>query len=131
DDTWTFYEIDEAIVTIAKTRSWFTYLSDAPVEPESVVGDARLSLAREAPRRFDLLVLDAFTSDAIPVHLLTLEAFELYRSHLAPGGFMAVNVTNRHLDLAPLVATIGTAISLDSRAMVVGLNREAQLLGFS
>ena len=68
------------------------------------MGDARLSLEREAAQNFDVLAVDAFSSDAIPVHLLTLEAFQLYYRHLKPNGIVAVHVTNRYIDLAPIVA---------------------------
>jgi hypothetical protein len=77
-----------------------------------VMGDARLSLAREPPQGFDVLVIDAFSSDAIPVHLLTREAFALYARHLAPGGVLAVHVSNRHLALAPVVARAARAVRL-------------------
>nr|MBP7677788.1 ferrichrome ABC transporter permease [Thermoanaerobaculia bacterium] len=77
---------------------------------EVVLGDARLSLEREPPQRYDVLVLDAFSSDAIPVHLLTLEAFQLYRRHLAgPRSVLAVHISNRHLDLEPAVRALANA----------------------
>lgn len=100
-----FYELNPQVVDVA--RSYFTYLEDSPAEISIVVGDARLSLARElgesGTNRFDVLVLDAFTGDAIPVHLLTREAFALYDRHLAPDGILAVHVSNLHFDLRPVV----------------------------
>ena len=128
---WVFYEIDEAVVRIATTAPWFSYLADAPVEPEIVMGDARVSLTREAPRRFDLLVLDAFSSDSIPVHLMTREAFALYRSHLAPGGLVLTHVSNRHLELEPLVASVAASVGLTSRYQVVVADGRALADGFS
>jgi hypothetical protein len=95
---WTFYEIDPVVVTIARDTGLFTYLRDMPEEPEIVLGDGRLQLARSS-ERYDLLVIDAFSSDAVPVHLLTREALAVYRAHLAEGGVMAFHVSNRYLNL--------------------------------
>jgi SAM-dependent methyltransferase len=100
-DTYRFYEISPLVIEVAARE--FTFLRDSAAQLEIVPGDARLSLEREADQRFDVLVLDAFSSDAIPVHLLTVEAFELYRRHLAPAGVLALHVTTRHLDLGPLI----------------------------
>ena len=100
-DTFRFYELDPAVERLA--RGWFSFLSDSPARIEVVIGDARRTLASEADQRFDVLVLDAFSSDAVPAHLLTIEAFALWRRHLAPGGVLAVHVSNRHLDLRPVV----------------------------
>jgi SAM-dependent methyltransferase len=107
-----FYEIDPAVRDVARSR--FTYLGDSKAAVEVVLGDARLSLEREPPQRFDLLALDAFSSDAIPVHLLTREAFEVYQRHLKPDGVLAVHVSNRHLDLAPVVHRLAEALGFDS-----------------
>jgi SAM-dependent methyltransferase len=104
--SWTFYEIDPAVTEIARNRKYFTFLDDCPVRASIVHGDARLSLAREPDGRFDLLVLDAFSSDAIPVHLLTREAFALYRRLLSPDGLLLLHMSNRYLDLEPVVAAL-------------------------
>ena len=96
-----FYEINPLVRQIA--ASSFSYLS-CPGEHGIVMGDARLSLEREAPQQFDILAVDAFTSDAIPVHLLTKEAFALYWRHLKPNGVLAVHVSNHYIELAPIVA---------------------------
>jgi hypothetical protein len=96
-----FYEINPAVERIA--RNLFTYLRDSPASIEIVMGDARLSLAAEPPQRYDVLVVDAFSGDAIPVHLLTTQALELYRRHMRPNGIIAFHVSNRFLDLAPVV----------------------------
>ena len=87
--------------SIAQTQ--FTYLSDTPAHVEVALGDARITMSREAPQRFDILVVDAFSGDAIPVHLLTREAFALYWRHLKPNGVLAVHVSNRYLELPPVV----------------------------
>ncbi|MEW6671319.1 MAG: fused MFS/spermidine synthase [Thermodesulfobacteriota bacterium] len=103
-DRFTFYEINPAVIDIATRR--FTYLSDSQAVCDIVLGDARVSLERQPPQDFDILVLDAFNSDAIPVHLLTLESFETYLRHLKKGGVIAVHITNRYLDLAPVMETL-------------------------
>jgi SAM-dependent methyltransferase len=100
-DYFRFYEIDPEVEVMA--RKYFTYLRNTPARCDIVLGDGRLSLEREEPQEFDLLILDAFTSDAVPAHLLTREAFQLYLRHLKPGGVIAVNIANRHLDLRPVL----------------------------
>jgi spermidine synthase len=97
-----FYEIDPAVVDIA--RSEFGYVDRSAADVRVVLGDGRLSLQRAAAGTYGLVVLDAFSSDAIPAHLLTSEAMRTYRRALAPGGLLAVHVTNRHLRLTPVVA---------------------------
>lgn len=104
---WTFYEIDPAVKRIASDRAYFTFLSECKAPPRIVLGDARRQLVEETDGHFDLIVLDAFSSDAIPVHLLTREAFALYARKLAPGGVLAFHLSNRYLDLPPLVARLG------------------------
>jgi hypothetical protein len=104
------YEINPEVETIART--YFTYLRDCRGKCEVVMGDARLVLEREAPQQFDILILDAFTSDAPPVHLLTKEAFEIYLKHLKPDGLLVANVTNTYLDLAPVVERVGRELKL-------------------
>jgi hypothetical protein len=103
-DFFKFYEIDANVVRIA--RSDFTYLSDSPAKVEVALGDARLTLEREAPQRFDVLAVDAFSSDAIPVHLITREALAVYLKHTGEDGIVAFHVSNRFLDLVPVVARI-------------------------
>jgi spermidine synthase/MFS family permease len=99
-----FYEIDPRVVEIARTQ--FTYLSDSGARVEIALGDARLSLEREPPQGFDVLAVDAFSSDAIPVHLITSEALGVYLRHMKPDGIVAFHVSNRFLDLVPVVARI-------------------------
>lgn len=113
---WTFFEIDPAVVRVANDPALFTFLRDCRAGvPNLVVGDARLGLAREADNGFNLLILDAFSSDSIPVHLLTREALALYRRKLAPGGLIAVNLSNRYLDLSPVVARLAADAKLSCR----------------
>jgi predicted O-methyltransferase YrrM len=103
---WTFYEIDPVVERIARDPRYFTHLSDCGANCRVVLGDARLSLARAHDARYDLLVVDAFSSDAIPVHLLTREAVSLYLSRLRDDGLIAFHVSNRHLALRPIVANL-------------------------
>jgi hypothetical protein len=104
---WTFFEIDPAIADLASDSRQFTYLSDSPARTRIVLGDARIALAKEPERAFDLLVVDAFSSDAVPVHLLTREALQLYLQKVDTGGVIAFHVTNSYLHLTQLVADLG------------------------
>ncbi len=104
DDVYRFYDINPAVVGVAKT--WFTYLADSPAKIEIVLGDARLSLEREAPQNYDVLAVDAFSGDSIPVHLITVEAFTEYLRHIKPDGVIAFHVSNRYLDLKPVLLAI-------------------------
>jgi SAM-dependent methyltransferase len=106
---WTFYEIDPAVVRIARDSGYFTFLKECRGDLRIVVGDARRRLAEVADNSIDLLALDAFSSDAIPVHLLTQEAFEVYGRKLAPDGVVAFHLSNRYLDLPPMVARLGAS----------------------
>lgn len=109
-ESWTFFEINPAIERLARNTSFFTYLRDCVSSPRIVLGDARLSIAREPEGAFDVLVVDAFSSDAIPVHLMTQEALDLYLSRLAPHGVVAFHISNRYLDLAPVVAALARSV---------------------
>jgi hypothetical protein len=100
-DHYTFYEINPLVVKIANEQ--FTFLKDSPAKIDVVLGDARLSLEREPPQGFDVLVVDAFSGDSIPVHLLTREAFVLYFHHLKRDGVLAVHISNKYLNLRPVV----------------------------
>jgi spermidine synthase len=115
-DSFRFYEIDPAVIRVARDEGYFTFLADSEAEIAIVPGDARLSLAEEqtrgATQDFDVLVVDAFNSDAIPVHLLTREAFEIYARALHEGGLLAVHVSNAHLDLVPLVSRAGHSVGM-------------------
>lgn len=109
-DAWTFYEIDPMVARVARNPQLFRFLSRCMPDNHIVFGDARLTLHKEPAQRFSYLVIDAFSSDAIPAHLLTREAMAMYFDKLAPGGVLAVHISNRYLDLGPAVAN--TAASL-------------------
>ena len=108
-----FYEINPAVPAIAKDT--FAYIRDSAAQVEIVEGDARTSLARESPQHFDVLVVDAFSGDAIPIHLLTTEALALYRRHLTPHGILAFHISNRHVDLAPAIGLLATSAGMQAR----------------
>ena len=111
-DYYRFYEINPLVVHLAETQ--FTFLKDCPAQVDIALGDGRLLLEREQPQNFDVLVVDAFSGDAIPIHLLTHEAFLIYRRHLKRDGILAVHISNRYLDLAPMVQLEVRAIGLNS-----------------
>jgi hypothetical protein len=103
-DKFRFYEIDDDVTRLA--RQFFTFVPNCAATVDIISGDARLSLEREPPQRFDVLVLDAFSGDTVPVHLLTAEAFEVYLRHLSPRGVIAVHTSSLYVDLAPVVHKI-------------------------
>ena len=109
-DVYRFYEINPSVIEIAGRD--FTFLADSEATVETALGDARLVLEREAPQQFDVLAIDAFSSDAIPVHLITSEALAIYERHVKPSGIIAFHVTNRFLDLAPVVEALAHAHGL-------------------
>ena len=100
----TYFEIDPEVLYLARDSGLFTFLKDGQASMHYVLGDARLTLAQQPDHIYDFLVLDAFSSDAIPTHLLTQEALEMYARKLAPGGMIAFHVSNRYLELSPVVA---------------------------
>jgi hypothetical protein len=112
--SWTFFEINPAVERLARDNDYFTFLRDCAPAAKVVIGDARLMLTSQPDGSFDMLVLDAFSSDAIPVHLMTLEAMRLYFRTLAPGGLLAVHISNRFLDLAPVLAAMSRELGLDA-----------------
>ena len=116
-DAFTFFEIDQAAVDIARDQRFFSYLANAPSTPRIVLGDARLSLAAEPAGSYDLIILDAFSSDAVPVHLLTSEALATYARTLRPGGFVLYHLSNRYYELSP--AVMSTARSLGFNALAI------------
>ena len=107
-----FYDINPQVIEFANKE--FTYLSGSKAKIDIALGDARLVLEREEPQHFDILAVDAFSSDAIPVHLLTRQAVEVYLRHLNPEGILAFHVTNRYLDLVPVVKDIADALHLQA-----------------
>jgi hypothetical protein len=112
---WTFFEIDPAVVRIAASGQWFRYLPECTPKARIVIGDGRLTMAREPAAAFDLLVLDAFASDSIPTHLVTREAFKLYLDKLSPNGLVLVHISNRYIDLEPLIAALAADAKLAAR----------------
>jgi len=108
----TFFEIDPVVEKIARDEKLFTYLRDCPPKTEVVIGDARLSLVKAPSNFYDVLVLDAFSSDAIPTHLLTLEAIELYFSKIAQDGLVLFHVSNRYMDLVPILDRLAQRLTL-------------------
>ena len=105
-----FYEINPAVYPIA--QHLFTYMRDSAAQVDSVEGDARATLTNEPPMGFDVLVIDAFSGDAIPLHLLTTEAVALYKRHLAPGGILAFHISNQHVNLEPPIALLAKAAGM-------------------
>ncbi|MGH7282844.1 MAG: fused MFS/spermidine synthase [Polyangiaceae bacterium] len=117
-EPWDIYELNPAVVVLAEDPHYFTYVSDSfpnKGDMHVIVGDARIDLAHAEDHTYDLVVLDAFSSDTIPVHLLTREAFELYMRKLAPGGVLALHISNRFVDLAPVLSRVASAMHLDIR----------------
>jgi spermidine synthase len=111
-EEWTFYELDPEIERIARDPRLFTFLADCAPNADVVLGDARLSLARDSSERYGLLAVDAFSSDAIPVHLITREALDLYLDRLAEGGVLALHISNGYVDLEPVIANLAARAGL-------------------
>lgn len=115
DQQWTYYEIDPAVERIAKDSRFFTYLKDCESNVNVVMGDGRLSLAAATDGAYDTLIMDAYNSDSVPVHLLTREALQLYLKKLAPRGVMIFHISNRYLDLEPVLANLARDAGLCCR----------------
>ena len=113
-ENWTFFEIDQTMIDTARDPRYFTFIEKCAPQMKPVLGDARLTFAREPDGQYDLIIVDAYSSDAIPIHLATQEAMAIYRSKLAPQGAVAMHVSNRHLELASVVAGIAGANGLTS-----------------
>jgi hypothetical protein len=106
DQTWIFYEIDPSVEWIARNPAYFTFLRDCAPTAKVELGDARLALVHAADQSYDLMVLDAYSSDSTPIHLITREALALYRAKLAPGGVLAFHISNQYLDLKPVLGDL-------------------------
>jgi spermidine synthase len=115
-DQLTYYEIDPSVVRIAKDTKRFTFLSECAPDAKIVIGDARLTLADARDGQYDILIVDAFSSDAIPTHLLTREAMAIYKDKIRPDGLILMHISNKHMTLAPVVAGVAEANNLVSRA---------------
>jgi spermidine synthase len=111
-DQWVFYELDPMVVDIAERQFSFQRLS--PVKAQYVLGDGRLSLEREAPRQYDLLAIDAFSGDSIPMHLITREAMAVYMKHLKPDGAIVFQATNRYVNLLPVIRRLADEFGLQT-----------------
>lgn len=127
-DTYTFFEIDPTVVEIAWDTDYFTYLSSTPAAVRVVIGDGRLTL-EDSPDRYDILVVDAFSSDAIPIHLLTTEAVASYLDRLNEGGALAIHISNRHFALEPVLGRIADELDLYGRARFHHPNEAEKLEG--
>jgi hypothetical protein len=121
-DVYRFYEINPLVEKIAKTD--FTYLRDSRADVKVILGDARLSLEREAAQDYDILIVDAFSGDAIPIHLLTREAFQLYLRHLKNDGILALHITNRYIDLKPVIQRLAEKGGMEAIAINTAGNPE-------
>ncbi|MDR3221343.1 MAG: fused MFS/spermidine synthase [Candidatus Accumulibacter sp.] len=123
NDVYRFYEINRQVLDIASDTNYFSYLSDCRAKVEYVLGDARKSIEAENASRappYDILVVDAFTGDSIPFHLTTLEAFRLYKERLAPGGILALHISNWHIDLLPLCKTMARELGFHPAGLACG-----------
>jgi spermidine synthase len=124
-DHYRLYELNPAVPDLA--RRHFTYLADCAGDAQVVLGDARLSLEREPPQQFDVLAVDAFSSDSIPVHLMTQEALAVYLRHLRPGGVVVFHVSNRYLKLAPVVRQLAATAGLQAWQFIDAPPKSAHL----
>jgi hypothetical protein len=113
-ETWKFFEIDQSMVDTARDPKYFTYIQSCAPDLKPVIGDARLTFAREPDGIYDLIIVDAYSSDAIPIHLATEEAMAIYKDKLAPQGAVVMHVSNRHLELSSVVVGIADANDLKS-----------------
>ena len=113
-ENWTFFEIDQTMVDTARDPRYFTYVSSCQPDMKPVIGDARLTFAKEKDGTYDLIIVDAYSSDAIPIHLATEEAMAIYKAKLAPQGAVLMHVSNRHLELASVVVGIAEENDLKS-----------------
>jgi hypothetical protein len=113
-ETWKFFEIDPIIVDLAKNPDNFSFISQCMPGLEPVIGDARLTIAQETDGLYDLIIVDAYSSDAVPVHLATAEAMAIYKRKLTPNGAVVMHITNRHLDLSDVVVGIADANGMAS-----------------
>jgi hypothetical protein len=127
-ETWKFFEIDQSMVDTARDPKYFTYIQKCEPDLKPVIGDARLTFAREPDGIYDLIIVDAYSSDAIPIHLATEEAMEIYKNKLAPQGAVLMHVSNRHLELASVVVGIAEENDLKSWVYSEDSNRESEYI---
>jgi hypothetical protein len=129
-ENWTFFEIDPAVVKLASNPKIFSFLRDCDGVFDVQVGDGRLSLLEEPDRKFGMIALDAFSSDAIPIHLMTREAVELYLEKLRPGGMIAFHISNKYLDLEPVIGNVARAAGLACHGQADGKLQPGALYKF-
>lgn len=127
-ETWKFFEIDQAMVDTARDPRYFTYIKNCEPDLKPVIGDARLTFAREPDGIYDLIIVDAYSSDAIPIHLATEEAMAIYKDKLAPQGAVLMHVSNRHLELASVIVGIAEANDLKSWVYNEDSNRDYEYI---
>lgn len=127
-EDWRFFEIDQSMIDTARDPKYFTYIRDCYPDVQPVLGDARLTFAKEPDGFFDVIVVDAYSSDAIPIHLATREAMAIYKSKLAPEGVVVMHVSNRHLELASVVVGIAAANDLKSWVFSEDSGRDAEYI---
>jgi hypothetical protein len=127
-ETWKFFEIDQSMVDTARDPKYFTYIKNCEPDLKPVMGDARLTFAREPDGVYDLIIVDAYSSDAIPIHLATKEAMKIYKDKLAPQGAVVMHVSNRHLELASVVVGIAEANDLKSWVYSEDSNRDNEYI---
>lgn len=113
-EDWTFFEIDQSMIDTARDPQYFSYISRCEPDIKPVLGDARLTFAKQPDGAYDMIIVDAYSSDAIPIHLATREAMAIYKAKLAPQGAVVMHVSNRHLELASVVVGIADANGLKS-----------------
>ena len=127
-ESWKFFEIDQTMVDTARDPKYFSYIQNCEPDLKPVIGDARLTFAREPDGAYDLIIVDAYSSDAIPIHLATEQAMAIYKNKLAPRGAVVMHVSNRHLELAGVVVGIANANGLTSWAFNEDSNRDSEYI---
>jgi hypothetical protein len=127
-ETWKFFEIDQSMVDTARDPKYFSYIKNCQPDLQPVMGDARLTFTREPDGIYDLIIVDAYSSDAIPIHLATEEAMAIYKAKLAPQGAVLMHVSNRHLELASVVVGIAQANDLKSWVYNEDSNRDNEYI---
>ena len=127
-ETWKFFEIDQSMIDTASDPKYFTFIRDCYPDVKPVLGDARLTFAKEPDGLYDLIIVDAYSSDAIPIHLATREAMEIYKQKLAPEGVVLMHVSNRHLELSSVVVGIADANGLKSWVFSEDANRDGEYI---
>ena len=127
-EVWKFFEIDQSMVDTARDPRYFTYIRSCEPDLKPVIGDARLTFAKEADGIYDLIIVDAYSSDAIPIHLATQEAMKIYKDKLAPQGVVLMHVSNRHLELASVVVGIAEANDLKSWVYSEDSDRDSEYI---